>query len=323
MWSMNVPAATKLFVWRAVSDLLPTRKNLWKKKIVEDPLCPICNLNEETISHVMWSCPATVDVWGDTRSPISKWPSGDCNFEQKWLDLCRVMDQESMEKVAVIMRGIWYRRNKYVFENKFWRPGNVVQMAVTGLEDYYSVNEKKTGLNKGKGEDRGKSHWRCPVDVDFKVNFDGAFDQSSSKIGMGVVIRDKKGEVVAALSASRREGQNAFVAEGMALWRAMEFCLEIGMVDVEFDGDSKELIEAVMSDEEEDSRWGQIVEDIKQLRHQYSNWKVVFNYRESNEVAHNLAKMALLFDEELVWIEEVPSSIHQYIVKDNLCNDLQ
>ncbi|KAF5447618.1 hypothetical protein F2P56_033158 [Juglans regia] len=252
MWSMNVPAATKLFVWRAVSDLLPTRKNLWKKKIVEDPLCPICNLNEETISHVMWSCPATVDVWGDTRSPISKWPSGDCNFEQKWLDLCRVMDQESMEKVAVIMRGIWYRRNKYVFENKFWRPGNVVQMAVTGLEDYYSVNEKKTGLNKGKGEDRGKSHWRCPVDVDFKVNFDGAFDQSSSKIGMGV-----------------------------------------------------------------------IVEDIKQLRHQYSNWKVVFNYRESNEVAHNLAKMALLFDEELVWIEEVPSSIHQYIVKDNLCNDLQ
>ncbi|KAF5458381.1 hypothetical protein F2P56_022412 [Juglans regia] len=284
MWSMNVPAATKLFMWRAVSDLLPTRKNLLKKKIVEDPLCPICNSNEETISHVMWSCPATVDVWGDTRSPISKWPSGDCNFEQKWLDLCRVMDQESIEKVAVIMRGIWYRRNKYVFENKFWRPGNVVQMAVTGLEDYYS---------------------------------------SSSKIGMGVVIRDKKGEVVAALSASRREGQNAFVAEGMALWRAMELCLEIGMVDVEFEGDSKELIEAVMSDEEEDSRWGHIVEDIKQLRHQYNNWKVVFNYRESNEVAHNLAKMALLIDEELVWIEEVPSSIHQYIVKDNLCNDLQ
>lgn len=76
IWELNVPTATKLFIWRAVSDLLPTRKNLWKKKIVEDPLCPICKLNEETVTHVMWSCSAAIDVWGDILSPISKWPTG-------------------------------------------------------------------------------------------------------------------------------------------------------------------------------------------------------------------------------------------------------
>lgn len=198
------------------------------------------------------------------------------------------------------MRGLWYRRNKFVFEKKFWGPVRVVQTAVTVLEGFYSANEKRANMNKGEGGERGRCYWRCPTDVAFKVNFDGAVDKGLSKVGMGVVIRDRQGEVVAAMSISRRDVQNPFLAEGMALWRAMVFCIETGIVDVIFEGDAKELIEVVMSDEEVDSWGGQIVEDIKQLRYQHRNWKVVFRHRESNEVAHNLAKMTLVNDEEQI-----------------------
>ncbi|XP_035538467.1 uncharacterized protein LOC118343794 [Juglans regia] len=158
IWGLNVPATAKLFMWRVVSDLLHTRRNLWKKKIVEDPLCPICKMNEETVSYVMLACPAAIDVWEDTLS---------------------------------LIRG---------------------------------------------GREKRKMPLEVPIGVAFNVNFDGALDK-----------------------------------ESMALWRAMVFCMETSIVDVIFEGDAKELIEAVMSDEDVDSSGGQIVEDIKQLRYQHRN----------------------------------------------------
>ncbi|XP_042969072.1 uncharacterized protein LOC122301754 [Carya illinoinensis] len=56
----------------AANDLLPTRKNLFKKKIVEDPYCPICFKEEETTVHVLWECHAANDVWANSISGFQK-----------------------------------------------------------------------------------------------------------------------------------------------------------------------------------------------------------------------------------------------------------
>jgi hypothetical protein len=63
-WSLNVPNVVKLFLWRALHDLLPTRVNLAKKGVLQDTLCPICAMEEETVMYIIWSCPASADVWG-------------------------------------------------------------------------------------------------------------------------------------------------------------------------------------------------------------------------------------------------------------------
>jgi hydrogenase maturation factor len=61
-------------MWRACHDLLPTRVNLYKRKIINDPMCPLCGLVEETTTHVLWLCSAASDVWsmGDMRLQKSK-----------------------------------------------------------------------------------------------------------------------------------------------------------------------------------------------------------------------------------------------------------
>ena len=64
IWRLSVPNVEKVFLWGACHDILPTRENLRKRKIVEDPLCPICGLEPETTCHVLWECPAARDVWG-------------------------------------------------------------------------------------------------------------------------------------------------------------------------------------------------------------------------------------------------------------------
>lgn len=52
-----------MFLWKVCNDGLPTKKNIFKKKIVEDPSCPICLQHETSIEHAIWECASMRDVW--------------------------------------------------------------------------------------------------------------------------------------------------------------------------------------------------------------------------------------------------------------------
>lgn len=42
IWKLKVPGKINHFLWRACVDCLPTKVNLMKRKIVNDPLCVSC-----------------------------------------------------------------------------------------------------------------------------------------------------------------------------------------------------------------------------------------------------------------------------------------
>ena len=42
LWALNTPPKVRNFVWRACSDILPTRPNLLRRKIKVDLICNIC-----------------------------------------------------------------------------------------------------------------------------------------------------------------------------------------------------------------------------------------------------------------------------------------
>lgn len=89
----------------------------FKKEIVEDEICPICYKEVETISHVLWSCPIANDVWAERQSLFHKWSSSNMDFVNLWEKLQEKFKPETLEEKAVIFRGLWHRRNKYIFEN--------------------------------------------------------------------------------------------------------------------------------------------------------------------------------------------------------------
>jgi hypothetical protein len=53
IWNIRVPNATKIFLWKACADILPTKQRLFQKHVTDDPLCPICNLATETVGHIL------------------------------------------------------------------------------------------------------------------------------------------------------------------------------------------------------------------------------------------------------------------------------
>ena len=44
LWRLLILNAAKNFLWRASHEILPTKVSLYKRKVVGDPLCPICRL---------------------------------------------------------------------------------------------------------------------------------------------------------------------------------------------------------------------------------------------------------------------------------------
>jgi hypothetical protein len=63
LWNLPIPNSVKVFMWRACNDILPTRLNLLKRRVIDDGRCPWCNFEEETTAHAIWFCPAAKDVW--------------------------------------------------------------------------------------------------------------------------------------------------------------------------------------------------------------------------------------------------------------------
>lgn len=49
--NLKIPNASKMFMWRACTDLLPTKKNLLRRGTVPDALCPICTREGEIFQH--------------------------------------------------------------------------------------------------------------------------------------------------------------------------------------------------------------------------------------------------------------------------------
>lgn len=64
LWTLRVPNHVKLFLWRACNNILPTKQNLLKRRIVEEDRCPCCTIEEESTDDVLKYYPAAQDVWG-------------------------------------------------------------------------------------------------------------------------------------------------------------------------------------------------------------------------------------------------------------------
>nr|KAJ0218832.1 hypothetical protein LSAT_V11C300154990 [Lactuca sativa] len=68
-WNNLVPGKVNILAWRICHSRLPTRVNLNKRGIVLVTTCPLCNIAEESESHLLTECSISQEVW----SCIQKW----------------------------------------------------------------------------------------------------------------------------------------------------------------------------------------------------------------------------------------------------------
>ena len=79
------------------------------------------------------------------------------------------------------------------------------------------------------GQSRVQSQWSTPPIDCFKVNFDGATFPEMGKAGLGVVIRNWQGNVMASLSEQAPLPFSPDIVKAMATAKAISFAQELGI----------------------------------------------------------------------------------------------
>ena len=80
IWKLRIPNKIKVFGWRACHDILPTRRNLKKKRVLLDESCWFCATFQESTIHVLWECTTAQDIWHGSVRALQKCGTGQPNF---------------------------------------------------------------------------------------------------------------------------------------------------------------------------------------------------------------------------------------------------
>lgn len=56
IWKLAIPPKIRIFIWSICHNAIPIRENLYKRKVLPDPLCSLCNTHPETTEHLFLLC---------------------------------------------------------------------------------------------------------------------------------------------------------------------------------------------------------------------------------------------------------------------------
>ncbi|KAF5478058.1 hypothetical protein F2P56_004648, partial [Juglans regia] len=130
-----------------------------------------------------------------------------------------------------------------------------------------------------------------------KLNVDGAVFASQQRAGVGVILRDDKGEVI--LSACKKENDinDHLEIELIAILRGLQICLPLGIPQLVIESDSLLLVDEIQNDKAPRSLHGNLVTQIKQLMQRLQKCFIQHSGRLGNSVAHGMARHAWNVDD--------------------------
>jgi hypothetical protein len=108
-------------------------------------------------------------------------------------------------------------------------------------------------------------------------------------MGIGIMVSDYKGGVIATQCATRQFIMDPTMVEALAFRTAVELRHQLGLMDVIFEGDSFEVVQAVRKEEKSCESYGTIVAEAKEML----LWDICHVRRIANEAAHSIAKMVV------------------------------
>ena len=143
IWSVKVPRVVSHFLWKACNGILPTKVNLHKRGISDDPMCPICLREEESVGHILWSCPSFRDVWSECQINIQKCPSSEVDFIHIFWMLHERLEATELQLMVVVARLIWLRRNTVIFGGVLSTLAEIVRQGQGQLDSFWEAETKK------------------------------------------------------------------------------------------------------------------------------------------------------------------------------------
>ena len=184
VWGLQSPKKVKNLLWRACRNAIPTKENLVRCTILEDPVYDRCNGALENSLHAPWSCFELDIVWTN----LVLWNfRRTCMFMDFKELLSWVIQQDKNPKLFSMTAWlIWTQQNQVCLAQPNVNLHLLEQVSKDWHEEFIALQVPRL--------------WQPTLLAGFKINFDGATIAVENKSGIEVVIRDSQGRVIASLS---------------------------------------------------------------------------------------------------------------------------
>lgn len=295
LWNIPTIPKVRLFMWKVVKNWIACKENLFRKKCAHNPLCPICEEENESIEHILFRCPWTKTVW--IGSGKAFWTqTHPVVSADKWMEdlLCGSLAKETdIDTVGALFQlcwAIWKARNEWVFNGIKPKPEEVIYRASIANSDYLLAMFSSPTVLPTCKERSGK--WVPPLPSVVKFNIDGAYNSSRSSAALGIVARDRSGSALV-WRCGKVIASSAIFTEAWALRIACQLAMEMGFSEVVFESDCLELITCLHSGNSA-GPWEirAVIDDLKFWSSSFK-WSFVWCNREKNKAAHWLATKCL------------------------------
>ena len=212
-----------------------------------------------------------------------------------------------------MMWTLWHRRNRIRTSTVDFPLARIVPTATQALEVFQQANSNDVA--QSREPTRPRIRWSPPAEGEIKVNFDGAQFSDMGKAGLGVVIRNSRGQALASLSEQTSLPFSPDITEALAAARAISFARGLSFTSFTLEGDSMNIIKSLKSEEASLSAFGHILSSAKSMM---ADGNIRFSHvgRMGNMVAHNLTQHARHVRGFSIWMEDVPSHLTHVLYAD-------
>lgn len=258
--------------------------------------------------------PYTVVQNSKTWSKTPHWTHSSLRQANCFTDLLGMILVEKNEPEIIwrVVWDLWNRRNNIRLGKSGYKLSQLLEKAVERRLEATTPHQTR---NVAAAAQVGS--WTAPNLSWYKINFDGAIFEED-KAGLGVVIQNSEGLVMALLSQLVSLPYSVIEVETLAARRALELAVEIGIDRVILEGDLAVLMQTLKTGTSSLAQFSRIANDILFLASYFFDVKFSHASRFCNKVAPSLVRWAPLSSPLSVWMEDIPPDVEPVFMVDFL-----
>ncbi|PON83310.1 Sieve element occlusion [Trema orientale] len=226
--------------------------------------------------------------------------------------LSDALNKNDFELWCIIAWSLWMDYNKNIAVHGWYceNPELILEGATLWLEEFQRLRAREELENQ---ETPVLKRWIPPRRGQLKMNVDAATTPALGFIGVGAVIRDEFGVIHGAFSRRIQGNFGAYLAECSALREGLSFAEKNGIVISTVETDSRNVVAAVRVHNYLALEIP-ILSDVCSLLFQLGNVSCIFISRQANNVAHNLARLALSTLVDISWFGKTPECLSKFVL---------
>ncbi|XP_030498069.2 uncharacterized protein LOC115713727 [Cannabis sativa] len=234
--------------------------------------------------------------------------------------LSTIYTTQEMEQIVCTLWSIWTERNRVVHGSSAKPASILASFAVNYLSNFRSATKKyhtaATSAPPLPTSVPGAAKWTPPTGLNLKLNVDAALDANRNIIGVGAVVRNSDGHVLAAMAKPIVGNFASHIMEAQAMFHSLNWVIQLQLPISVVETNAFLVANALQYGSTAISSYHDILLDVTSLLSFFPQVNVVHAKRSANMVAHSLAKFALGVEETCFWLEDLPQPFYSVVVND-------